>query len=111
MTYTTTEIQHALGRIIGGDHHRRPAVEEVSPQVVIGSVTAREVGMYLGTRTTRASRNSPVKDITVIGNWIGRLSWWVVVVFATTLDYKLVLFPTWFCNGKGRTSAHESESV
>lgn len=111
MTYPTTEIQHASGRIVGGDHHRRPAVEEVSPQVVIGSVTASEGAMYLGLRTTRASGNLPVKDVTVIGNWIGRLSWWVVVVFATTLGYKLVLFPTWFCKWKGRTSAHESESV
>ena len=54
----------------------------------------------------------PVKDVTVIGNWIRRLSWWIVVVFATTLVYKLVLFSgAWFCNGKGRTSAHESERV
>jgi len=111
MTYPTTEVQHALGRIIGSDHHRRPAVEKVSPQVVIRRVTAREGGMHLGMRTPRASGNLPVKDITVIGNWVGRLSWWVVMVFATTFFYKLVLFPTWFCNGKGRTSAHESESV
>jgi hypothetical protein len=33
------------------------------------------------------------------------------VVFTTMLVYKLVLFPTRLCNGKGRTSAHESESV
>ena len=30
-TYPTTEVQHALGRVVGRDHHRRPAVEEVSP--------------------------------------------------------------------------------
>jgi hypothetical protein len=41
-THPTTEVQHALGRVVGCDHHRRPAVEKVSPQVVIRGVTARE---------------------------------------------------------------------
>jgi hypothetical protein len=109
MTYPTTEIQHALGRIIGREHHRWPAIEKVSPQVVIRGVTAREGVMYLGDENDSNQRNSPIKDVTVIGNWIRGLPWWIVVVFATTLVYKLVLFPTWFCNGMGRTSAHESE--
>ena len=64
--------------------------------------------MYLGDEN---DWSLPVKDVTVIGNWIRGLSRWIVVVFATTLVYKLVLFPTWFCSGKGRTSAHESERV
>lgn len=48
MTYPTTEIQHALGRIIGREHHRWPTVEKGSPQVVIRGVTAREGVVYLG---------------------------------------------------------------
>jgi hypothetical protein len=48
----------------------------------------------------------PVKEILVIGNWIGRLSWRVIVVFATTLVYKLVLFSPGLCRGKGGTNAH-----
>jgi hypothetical protein len=33
------------------------------------------------------------------------------VVFTTILGYKLVLFSTWLCNGKGGASAHESKRV
>ena len=33
------------------------------------------------------------------------------MVFMTMLVYKLVLFPTRLCNGKGRASAHESENA
>ena len=97
--------------MIGRDHHRRPAVEKVPPQVVIRGVTAREGVICLVMRTTWASRKLPVKDVAVIRNWVWCLSWWIVMVFTTLLVYKLVLFPTWLCNRKDRASAHESESV
>jgi len=73
---------------------------------VIHSIAAGE-GVIIYTRY--ASGKLPVKDVSVIGNWIWCLSWGVVVVFATTLGHKLVLFPAWLCYGKGRASVHKSD--
>lgn len=56
-------------------------------------------------------RELPVKEVPVIGNWVGRLSWRVIVVFVTTLVYKLVLFSPGLCRGKGGTNAHEKKSL
>jgi hypothetical protein len=53
----------------------------------------------------------PVKEVPVIGNWVGRLSRRVIVVFATTLVYKLVLFSPGLCRGKGGTNAHVKKSL
>ena len=53
----------------------------------------------------------PVKDVPVIGNRIRRLSWWIVVMFATTLVHKLVLFSPGLCHGKGGTKAHGKKRV
>jgi hypothetical protein len=53
----------------------------------------------------------PVQGVPVIGNWIRRLSWWVIVVFATTLVYKLVLFSPGLCHGEGGTNAHVKKGV
>lgn len=87
----TTKIQNAFRWIIGCNHHRRPAVEEAAPQVMVHSIA--------------------VKEVPVIGNWIGRLSWRVIVVFVTTLVYKLVLFSPGLCRGKGGTNAHVKKSL
>ena len=56
-------------------------------------------------------RELPVKEVLVIGNWIGRLSWRVIVVFVTTLVYKLVLFSPGLCRGKGGTNAHVKKNL
>lgn len=38
----TTEIQNPFRWIIGCNHHRRPAVEEAAPQVMVHSIADRE---------------------------------------------------------------------
>jgi hypothetical protein len=87
----TTEIQNPFGRIIGCNHHCWLAIKKASPKVMVHGIT--------------------VKDVPVIGNRIRCLSWGVVVVFATTLGYKLVLLSPGLCHGKGGSNAHVKKRV
>jgi hypothetical protein len=111
MAYPTTEIQNPFWWIIGCHHHRRPAVEEASPQVMVNSIADRERFRRPAERVLVEFRESPVKEVPVIGNWIGRLSCRVIMVLVTTLVYKLVLFSPGLCRRKGGTNAHVETSL
>jgi hypothetical protein len=107
-TYPTTKIQNPFRRIIGCNHHCRLAIKKASPEVMVHSITDKE-GVRWDLLEFR--EEIPVKDVPVIGNRIWCLSWRVVVVFATTLFYKLVLLSPGLCHGKGGSDAHVKKRV
>jgi hypothetical protein len=110
ITYTATEIQNTPWWIIWRVYHGRSAVEKASPQVMIYGITGRkgsdscpENGLSEGSVTL------PVKDVSVIRDWVWCLSRWVLVVFAAMFFDELAIFTTRIGEVKGRTDAHGGE--
>ena len=58
---------------------------------------------------TQESVRLPVKDVSIIRDWVWCLSRWVLVVFAAMFFDELVIFTTKIGERNGRTDAHGGE--